>query len=139
MNSGFHLAKMQQQHSKCIGCPPSSVLAAFSFQTYRMLKIGKWGTPITCIYFEFQKFALEIETNCSRPIGCTAVIVHFMHISTKIRHYVPCILYSTLFRTANAQHVYNNEFLYNSTATCFDAFALSSGSLIFCLLKLQNQ
>jgi len=33
----------------------------------------------------------------------------------------------------------NNEFYILSTPACFDAFASSSGSLIFYLLKLQNQ
>jgi len=48
--------------------------------------------------------------------------------------YVACILYNLLSRPTNAQHVYINILYIVSTPTCFDAFALTSGSLVllFC-------
>jgi len=48
--------------------------------------------------------------------------------------HVPCILYSLLSRSTNAQHIYINNILYIiSTPTYFNASASSSGSLILLL------
>jgi hypothetical protein len=82
----------------------------------------------------------NIEFHGIRPVGAelshTDRQIDMTELIISIFMYDPCILYRLLFRPTHAQHIrihiciLTMNFYNVSIPTCFDAFALSSGSLI---------
>jgi hypothetical protein len=60
-----------------------------------------------------------------RPFTATERELLKLHLTVIV--YVPCILYSLLFRPTNALYIFTINFYTVSTATCFDAFASCLG------------